>query len=219
MKNSVIFIALTLTTFFTAHSQGFDYQETSYEIGIDIIPIFGGGNPYSLFLRKNYQTENGKTLAWRGTIRGSNTNMYSEHQVHQNFDRVAYHNVGFSIGKEFQQIVTERIIVYSGLDLGFDYSSRRFSNDVPPSDTDGILSVKDHTFGYLATVFSGVKYHLTPRFSVFAEFGIEGSFSRDMNVVRRGAFNFDAGRDRTLNRETTNYRIIPLRSIRLAYHF
>lgn len=204
--------------FNSAHSQEYDYQETPYEIGVDIMPIFGGNNPYSLFFRKNFQTSAGKSRAWRATISTENSHNFSDPSINNNIERTASTNIGFSLGKEFQKTVTEKIIVYSGLDLGFHYSGRTYSFDAPAADL-VIIGRKNNTSIYSATLFSGVKYHLSSRFSVFAELGIEGAYSRSINVVSWGTSNYESRRDRDLTNEQISYNIIPLRSIRVAYHF
>jgi len=217
MKNLMFLIILSFITFTSAYSQGFDYQETPYEIGVDVLPIFGGDTPYSLFLRKNYQTSEGKNRAWRATISSNNFHNFSDPNDN-NVLRYNYNNIGLSIGKEFQKIVTERILVYSGLDLGFEYSSRRYIYEATVADI-SITGREQNTSLFSATLFSGVKYHLSPRFSVFGEFGIEGAYLRTMNVVDWGTPNFESRSDRNLGNEQLRYRLIPLRTVRIAYHF
>lgn len=218
MKNRILLFILAFITFSSAHSQGFDYQEMSYEIGVDVLPVFGGNTPYSLFLRKNYQTSNGNSRAWRATISTTNSNNFSDPSFNNNSTSSTFNNVGFSIGKEFQKIVTDRIIVYSGVDLGFHYNRSNYTYDASPLDL-SIIGSKSNRSIYSATLFSGVKYHLSPHFSVFAEFGIEGTYSRSTNVVMWGTSNFESSRDRNLINEQIRYNIIPLRSLRIAYHF
>jgi len=218
MKKSVLLFILALFTYSSVYSQGFDYQETPFEIGVDVLPVFGGSTPYSLFFRKNYQTSSGKNRAWRATISTTNSRNFSDPTNNNNIDRSDFNDIGFSIGKEFQKTVTEKIIVYSGLDLGFHYSGRKYNIDAPTSDL-AIIGRENNTSIYSATLFSGVKYHLSPRFSVFAELGIEGAYSRTINVVSWGSSNFESRRDRNLTNEQIRYNIIPLRSLRVAYHF
>jgi len=218
MKKSVILFILAFFIFISAHSQGFDYQETPFEIGVDVLPVFGGNNPYSLFFRKNYKTTTGKSRAWRAIISATNSNSFSDPSYNNNIATATFNNIGLSIGKEFQKTVTEKIIVYSGIDLGFHHNRRKYTYEASTSDL-GIIGSTSNTSIYSATLFSGVKYHLSPRFSVFAESGIEGAYSRSNNVVIWGTSNFESGRDRNLTNEQIKYNIIPLRSIRLAYHF
>lgn len=218
MKKSIFLVILAFVSYASAHSQGFDYQDTPFEIGVDVLPVFGGNNPYSLFFRKNFQTSAGKSRAWRATVSTTNSHNFSDPTNNNNIERSDFNNIGFSIGKEFQKTVTEKIIVYSGLDLGFHYSGRTYSFDAPAVDL-VIIGRKNNTSIYSATLFSGVKYHLSPRFSVFAELGIEGAYSRSINVVSWGTSNFESRRDRNLTDEQIRYNIIPLRSVRIAYHF
>lgn len=85
----------------------------------------------------------------------------------------------------------KKILVYSGLDLGFIYNGKKSSFEDSSSNL-GIIVRKNNTSIYSATLFSGVKYHLSPRFSVFAELGIECAYSRLINVISWGTSNFES---------------------------
>ncbi|WP_194774781.1 hypothetical protein [Pararhodonellum marinum] len=195
----------------------FDYSKTKHEFAVDMVPVFGGDVPTSIFYRKNYQNQNGKNRGFRmNLIFGNNTTDLGELTFEEGlYDRVSNHAYGITLGRETQKAIGSNFVAYGGTDAGFTYTSRRFRRavDVGPV-VPAVLNF--HTFSYNLTPFMGIKYHFNDRLSVFAESGFEFFYNRFREVE---VLSSTSGIKNAEIADNFGTRLIPLRALSIAYHF
>lgn len=197
----------------------YDYEATRHEIAMDIIPIFGGNIPTSFFYRKNYTGANERQVGFRlGLIVGNQSSTNDMTINNTDFTRETRLDYFLSLGKEWQTPLTNNFIGYRGVDLGVGFNSQRFhgieGRMAGPGD---IVSYRFQDITYNVTGFWGVKYHLLSRLSVFAEMGIAASYIDSSTFVRQNFFDSSSERINTANNFKLN--LLPVRTLRVAYHF
>lgn len=196
----------------------FDYTQTKNEFAVDILPVFGGNQPISLFYRSNYQNSRGVPGGFRLNFAlGNEFVSYSDGITNNQFENQTIHLYGLSIGWERQKIITDRILAFAGMDLGFAYGAEKLSNPIRPAGERDSNFLRVDTFQYRLTPFTGVKYHFNSRISVSAETGIELGFTKDIEINRRFVGGAEIEQKSTAN--SFGLQIVPLRALRLAYHF
>jgi len=196
----------------------FDYGQNPHEFSVDVKNIFGGELPNALFYRKNYTRNNGSMRGFRINFQVNNyvnvpaDNLWVQNQQFKRQSQLAYF---ISLGKEYQKLTSSRIIAYGGYDAGFGFSSIRYTTDNHlPGELNGRTF---QNFVYSLTGFGGVKYHFHPRVSLSAEFGLEASYVRDVDITRVGTRRFP-----NIEKEHGNsygLNLLPLRALRMSYHF
>ncbi|MCH7397212.1 porin family protein [Belliella sp. DSM 107340] len=197
----------------------YDYSKTKHELAVDVRPIFGGNFNPSLFYRKNYTGSKGKNMGFRLDM--SFNNRFNEDQYSfQNFIYNKANNLdyGLRIGLEKQKFINEKFIAYGGLDLIFGFSNLRFRErtDLPPFDNTAFANVDDFRFGI--GNFWGVKYHLNSRLSVSAETGFDAIYSNRVIKIAESTQNFSEV-DKQDGISSFALNLIPLKALRIAYHF
>jgi len=195
----------------------FDYAKTKHEFAVDMVPVFGGNYPSSIFYRKNYLNYNGKNRGFRMNLSfGNNFTDLGDLTFDEGlYNRSSNHNYGITLGRETQKIIGSNFVAFRGIDAGFAYTSNRFKraeNIGPPVPE----TLNFQVFSYNITPFLGIKYHFNPRLSVFAETGMGFNYNRfrDTEVI-----NVAARRKNIERTENFGIRLIPLRALRIAYHF
>lgn len=193
-----------------------DYATLQREIAVDIIPVFGGSNPASIFFRHNTQNEGAGPTAFRLQFNFFNNFSFGPDDNGTALNNSFFNAYGIQMGKEWQKSIDHRMLAYSGFDLGlaFGNSGNRASGPRAPGN---IYLQKQIRYIYSATLFFGVKYHLHQRISASAEMGIQPNFQRKVDVTQFGSFNAE-----TRERKTTDalgLRLLPLNALRLSYHF
>lgn len=197
----------------------YDYETTKHEIAIDIVPLLGGNLPLSFFYRKNYQTPNGNQRGFRLSLAATNQfNPVDINIDNTNFSKEAILNYFFSIGKEWQKPVLHNFIGYTGIDAGVGlFSQRLYDVEGPLPGPGDISSIRFQTLNYNLTYFWGVKYHILPRLSLFAEMGISGNYIDNRTFQKTN--RFDASNERIDQFSNFSLNLLPLRALRVAYHF
>jgi len=197
----------------------YDYEATKHEIAIDIVPLLGGDLPLSFFYRKNYLSPQGKQRGFRVGLAA--TNQFNPVDVvidNTNFTKEAILNYFISVGKEWQKPVLHNFIGYTGADFGVGLFSQRFSGVEGPRPGPGETeSVRVQSLNYSLTYFWGVKYHILPRLSVFAEMGIAANYLDNRTFEKKNFF--DARSERIDSFDNFSLNLLPLRALRVAYHF
>ncbi|MBW3469453.1 hypothetical protein [Arthrospiribacter ruber] len=216
MKKLLSFVLFGLLFSFQAYAQEkplFDYEETKHELSLDIDPIINGNYPSTLLYRRHYKTKNDKNAALRfGLNFSSDFRTIGTDFTPINSTDFQNHFYAITIGKEWQQNLTTRIIGYYGIDLGFAYSGSRSKPNA--DDPAFITTQKGDSFNYSSIGFLGMKYHFSRHFSVSAETGVSARFSHSIYTEKRGISEEEKNK-------TQNFGLsfIPLRAIRFAFHF
>jgi len=134
------------------------------------------------------------------------------------FTKEAILNYFISVGKEWQKPVLHNFIGYTGADFGVGLFSQRFYGVEGPRPGPGETeSLRFQSLNYSFTYFWGVKYHILPRLSVFAEMGIAANYLDNRTFERKNFFDATSERIDSFNNLSIN--LIPLRALRIAYHF
>ncbi|MCH7412566.1 hypothetical protein MM213_03640 [Belliella sp. R4-6] len=196
----------------------YDYSKTKHELAVDVRPIFSGNFNPSLFYRKNYTGPKGNNMGFRLDMSFNNT--FNENLSYfQNFTYNKVNNLdyGLRIGFEKQKFINEKFIAYGGLDLILGFSNMRFRerNDLPFENT-AFANVDNFRLGL--GNFWGVKYHLNSRLSVSAETGFDVIHFKRVTKTAESTDNFsEVNRQDGLSSISLN--LIPLKALRIAYHF
>ncbi|WP_114748500.1 hypothetical protein [Pleomorphovibrio marinus] len=215
---------LTLTLFLSSLSALFgqietsefmDYESFKHELSVDVKPFLEGSAPMSLFYRRHTQKSDASPGAFRLQINVLNNFSYGpgddEVSLNNNFTNM----YGIQVGKEWQKPLNNRMMAYTGFDVGFGYGSFK-SKTTGFRLTDRVYSEKQDVYLYTGSIFFGVKHHFHQRISISAEFSIQPHFQRAVEVTQFGSRSPTKARDIT---DSFGLRLIPLDAIRLSYHF
>lgn len=195
----------------------YDYQETKHEISFDVVPLFGGNMPTSFFYRKNYESVNERQVGFRlGLTFMNQLDVPNNTVLNFPFENELLMNYFISLGKEWQTPILHNFVGYSGIDVGFGFDNRRYSG-LETAMPHEIQMVRFQRLTYNLTGFWGVKYHIMPRLSIFAEMGIGGSYINSSIYTKTGEFNAES--QQIDSSDNFNLRLLPLRNLRVAYHF
>lgn len=218
----IIFSALALLVSLFSVAQetdqrNFDYQQTKHEFSLDLLPVIQGSNPVNLLYRKHYISKKGNDVGLRlGLQVGSSLAIGYTSDNQSNDMNIKSHNYHLSIGKERQIPMSKNILSYYGVDFGTRYSS--FKSTPATDDPDVTPFQSTHsTFDFSSTGFLGVRYHLSPWFSIGAETAL--SLYYNFSSTTR---TFTYPQDISTTKQTYDnlgLRMDPVRSIRFAYHF
>jgi hypothetical protein len=193
----------------------YNYEETKHELAVSLLPILRGEVPSSLFYRKNYLSPKGRNMGFRMNMvfqNEFNSNFLFEEAVNFRKNRELTYEI--TMGLERQKFINDKFIAYGGVDLGFGFANARFFDRIgQPAGESEFFNID--VMRYSAANFWGVKYHFNPRLSFSAETGFEVFYA---NSVFKNGSSFTPT-DRESGPETFGLNLLPLKALRISYHF
>ncbi len=197
-------------------SEFMDYESFKHEFSADVRPFLEGTAPMSLFYRRHTQKGEANPSAFRLHFNVMNNFSFGPEDPQQASLNNDFINMyGIQVGKEWQKYLNDRMMAYSGFDVGFDYGSFK-SKATGFRLADRVYSEKQDVYLYTVSIFFGAKYHFHERISISAEFSIQPNFQRAVEVTEFGSVSTRIQREIT---DSFGLRLMPLDAIRLSYHF
>ncbi|NOT76474.1 MAG: hypothetical protein HOP08_16220 [Cyclobacteriaceae bacterium] len=206
-------LILFLFSFVALHAQAQEAPKTySHDIGFNAIVFqnfFGSGSAPFTILYKKYSSENKATRLGLST----SLNFQSAKATPSNVSYTTNNNASVSliIGKESQQVISERWVWFFGGDLIPNFSYSKF-DQFDPTNSDTPLNTVI-SYGLDIRPFLGLRFNINPRLYIATEFsGILGYRHTDRKIKFPTQTN-------ELNTDDLNLSLVPASALFLFYRF